>query len=77
MVTLPEPMSLGEYLDSLFDVSSPRPAVSVELQSPALHMARQALGPRTWNEITRYANGIMLLRDEPVLALMPAPIVVK
>lgn len=76
VVNLPGPMSLNEYLNSLFGVSSPVSGVSTEL--PAfLQTAQQLLGPMAWRNVSRSLQGMMLLQDEPVLMMMPSAIVVK
>lgn len=82
VVNLPGPMSLGDYLGSMFGVNTPaavRDGVSLN-QLPAagvLDTARQLLGPAAWRSVSRSMRGMMLLQNEPVLMLMPAAIVVK
>ena len=39
--------------------------------------AKRLLGPAAWSQITRTLTGLMLLRTEPILTLMPAAIVVR
>ncbi|MBB6431075.1 S49 family peptidase [Algisphaera agarilytica] len=76
VVNLPGPMSLNEYLNSLFGVSSP--AVAMDSDLPAfMGAAKQLLGPVAWRNISRSMQGMMLLQDEPVLMMMPTAIVVK
>lgn len=71
---LPPAMTLEEYLTELFEVRS-RP---IGLAAPAeLELARQLLGPAAWSAARRSLAGLMLLRDEPVLTLMPQVIVIK
>ncbi|MEX0655628.1 MAG: signal peptide peptidase SppA [Phycisphaeraceae bacterium] len=74
IVHLPPPMSLGQFLDGLLGVSSPR--VGVE-QSAWLAAGRELMGPAAWQSVQRVMGGVMLLRDEPALTLMPYVIVVK
>lgn len=82
VVNLPGPMSLGDYLGSMFGVNAPsavRNAASIN-QLPdtgVLGTARQLLGPAAWRSVSRSMRGLMLLQDEPVLMMMPTAIVVK
>ncbi len=71
---LPAPMSLEEFFNDLFKVQSP----NVNATAPAeLALARQLLGPTTWTSAQRTLSGLMLLRQEPVLMLMPQTVIVK
>jgi len=76
IVTLPRPMSLQEYLNSIFGAGVTAPRLSSD-QLGALEAVRQTLGPQKWSAIVRTLHGAMLLRDERVLTLMPLPFVVK
>lgn len=80
VVNLPGPLSLNEYLNSLFGVSSPASTAQSALGSdlPAfMQTARQLLGPVAWRNVSRSLQGMMLLQHEPVLMLMPSAILVK
>ncbi len=74
VVNLPAPMSLSEYLDGVFGVRSP----GVKVEAPAAAVAlKRVLGDAAWSQVTRTLTGLMLLRTEPILTLMPAAIVVR
>jgi len=78
VVNLPGPMSLNEYLNSMFGVSGPASLGKLSADAPAfLQTARQLLGPVAWKNVSRSLQGLMLLQHEPVLLLMPAAIVIK
>ncbi|MEM9913423.1 MAG: S49 family peptidase [Planctomycetota bacterium] len=80
VVNLPGPLSLNDYLNSLFGVSSPASAAqsAVGSELPAfMQTARRLLGPVAWRNVSRSMQGMMLLQDEPVLLMMPTAIVVK
>jgi protease-4 len=78
VINLPAPMSLGDYLDSLFGVSAPAPATKLPGSSAAyLDTARQLLGPVAWRSVSRSLGGLMQLRHERALLLMPSAIVVR
>lgn len=81
VLNLPAPLTLGEYLDSMFGVHSPRIGVrsGAELGGMAgvVGVARQAIGPRAWPAVSRQVQGLLLLREERTLTLMPRVIVVR
>ncbi len=80
IVTLPEPMDMGEFFEQLLGVSGVRgrgPGLTVQVESPLLQAARAALGEQAWRQVQRVGGGLMLLNQEPVLTLMPQVIVVK
>ena len=80
VVNLPPPISLSEYLDGMFGVLGPAVASSGGLgaEAPAAVVAaRRVLGDAAWGQITQTLTGLMLLRDESILTLMPAAIVVR
>lgn len=71
IVHLPQPLTFPEYLQSVFD--------RFGVRSPMLDMAglASAVDPRLWREVAPIVRGLMLLRREAVLTLMPTPIVVR
>ncbi|MEM6458756.1 MAG: S49 family peptidase [Planctomycetota bacterium] len=78
VIDLPGPMSLGDYLDGLFGVRGPAVSQALGTDAPAvLQAAERLLGPVAWQSVSRTLSGLMLLRDEPVLMLMPSAIVVR
>lgn len=82
---LPQPMSLPDFLSGLMSAQSPamqsmtKPAgVAAGAEaSAALATAKRLLGPAAWESVTRSLDGLLMLRDEPVLMLMPHAIIVK
>lgn len=80
IVTLPEPMSMGEFFEQLLgmgDVHSPAPGLKVEVASPLLESVRAVVGEQAWRQVQHIGTGLMQLNHEPVLTLMPHAIVVK
>ena len=78
VLNLPPPLTLGEYLESMFGVRSGlRAGVESGEVSGVVRVAREALGPRAWSAVSRQAQGLLLLREERALTLMPRVIVVK
>ncbi len=76
VVHLPRAMSLQSFLNSMFGAQSP----SVSSSAPALpwvQTAKQVLGPGAWSVVSDTMQGLMLLRDEPVLTLMPNAIIIR
>ncbi len=74
LMHLPSPISLQQYLSEAFGVSSP----AVDPQTlTLLNVARSVMGDQAWRAVTQTLNGLMLLRTEPVLTLMPRAIVVR
>ena len=70
----PGPLSLQEYLQTAFGVEAPTLDVN---SASALSAAASMLGPRAWSAVNEEMTGMMQLRNERVLMLMPAAIVVK
>ncbi|MEX2214683.1 MAG: signal peptide peptidase SppA [Phycisphaeraceae bacterium] len=80
VLNLPQSKSLPEYLSELLGVSRNVPGLRVHLtgdQLGVLNLARTALGPRGWQAVQQAMEGIMLLRSERVLTLMPNAVIVK
>ncbi len=73
VVTMPPPMSLAEFLEKTFDLRSRPVAVQVGM----IEAARSVLGPDVWRSARSVLNGLMLLRHEPVLVLLPTVIVIR
>lgn len=74
VVHLPPPMSLGEFVNNLFGASAPQASAAFH---PWLASARELLGPEGWEAAGGVMAGMMQLREEPMLTLMPYAIVVK
>lgn len=74
----PSPMSLGDYLNSMFGVHSPK----IDMRAPALpaglvETARAVLGVQAWTEARQVLTGLLQLRGESALTLMPCAIVLR
>jgi protease-4 len=79
VLDLPRPMSLPEFFSDMFGAQArmqPRPVAAGEAGA-ALATLRRLLGERAWQSVARSLDGLLLLRDEPVLTMMPAAIVIK
>ncbi|MFW6059349.1 MAG: signal peptide peptidase SppA [Phycisphaeraceae bacterium] len=74
VVHLPPPMSLGEFVNNLFGANAAQAGVEA---APWLATARRVLGPQSWEAASSVMSGLMLLREEPTLMLMPYAIVVE
>ncbi len=72
IVHLPPPKSLSDVLEQWFRF----PAVQ-SLDPSTTGMVKMALEPRGWREAKRVLAGLMLLRREPVLMLMPTAFVFR
>jgi len=83
VIDLPAPMSLGEFLESIFGTTAAAPMSAKSAltgdasQLALLQLARRVLGEPAWTQATRTLDGLMLLKDEPALMLMPTAVVVK
>jgi len=75
LLHLPAPMSLQEFLNSAFGAQARAGALGN--LSGAVAAARQVLGPRGWDAAAPILEGLMQLRRERVLTLMPAAIVLR
>jgi protease-4 len=74
VIEMPAPMSLPEYLDSIFGAAAPGAAVGAAAVAPdqaALNAAAALLGPQAWNQARMVMTGLLLMRHEPVLTLWP------
>lgn len=74
VIHLPPPMSLSEFLGGVLSVRSG--AVNVQA-SPAIRAAKRLLGPAAWASVRTSLSGLMQLRHEPVLLMMPRVIVIR
>lgn len=76
VVNLPPPMSLGEFFQQTFGgVNSPlsRPGAGSSLAATV----REVLGEQAWREVQPVLGGLMQLRTEHVLLLMPSALIVR
>ncbi|HEX7010806.1 MAG TPA: signal peptide peptidase SppA, partial [Phycisphaeraceae bacterium] len=74
---LPPPMSLGEFINSIFGVRSPVSSAALFKAQGLDALASEALGPQGWSATSQVLGGLMLLRREPVLTLMPYALIVR
>ncbi|QDU34235.1 Protease 4 [Poriferisphaera corsica] len=70
----PEPVSLPEFLNGVMGVSAKRVDVSGTLIGESV---KRVLGEQAWVSVSRVLDGMLLLKDEPVLTILPVGIVVK
>ena len=79
VVNLPAPMSLGEYIGSVFGVSSPAVASGLADTAGVASIAtlKQLIGPVAWKSVSRSLSGMLMLRQERTLLLQPAVIVIR
>lgn len=75
VIHLPPAMSLQTFLNSMFGVRSP--AVSAQQTPVMIQTAKRVLGPQAWPAVSAALEGLLLLRDEPVLTLMPNAIIIR
>jgi protease-4 len=83
VIDLPRPMSFQEYLSELFggSVSAPgglatTPAATAE-SIAWVRLAREVMGEAAWAQAARTLDGLLLLRDESVLMLLPSALIVR
>ncbi len=76
VVHLPRAMSLQTFLNNMFGAESPSVSAGA-VDSPWVQTAKQVLGKQTWSSISATMQGLMLLRDEPVLTIMPNALIVR
>ncbi len=79
LIHLPGPLTFSEFMDSLFGVRGRAPqAASPASPTTALAAAaREILGEQAWRQVSMTLGGVMQLRHEPVLCVMPFAIVVR
>lgn len=73
---LPRPVTLQQWLGDVFGVRARSVGVSSEMQQVDT-LGRFLLGDNVWTQVRQTMHGLMLLRSEPVVAIMPRVIVVK
>ncbi len=77
VLNLPHPKSLGEYLEAMLGVQARGDVPQLSAEQLALVQAvRRAIGEQAWRNARNALNGMMLLRDEPGLTLLPAAVYV-
>ncbi len=76
VIHLPRAMSLQHFLNSMLGANAPSVSTPA-VDSPWVHTAKQVLGPEAWSSISATMQGLMLLRNEPVLTLMPNALIVR
>ena len=79
IIHLPPAMSLSEFFNSMFgaqDQAQSRARFGAAAR-PWLETARQTLGPERWQAARRILSGLLMLRDQPALTLMPYAIVTR
>ena len=78
VIHLPEPLPLADALAGMFGgVRSPRLATPDASVPAALAAAERLLGPAAWSACAAWLDAALQLREEPVLLLHPAAIVVR
>ncbi len=74
LLHLPRPMSLHEFFNQAFGANGQ--AHSADLLA-TLQATKELIGPIGWRQSEQVLAGLMLLRHEPVLTLMPTVIVFR
>lgn len=79
VIHYPEPMSFAEFLEGVFGngVRGNVPSVQQGPASGIAAAARELLGEPAWNSVRGVLAGMMELRREPVLVILPTAIVVR
>jgi len=79
VLDLPRPLSLPEFFSDMFGAQARAsgPASVTGETAATLTVLRELLGERAWRSVARGLDGMLLLRHEPVLTMMPAAIVIK
>lgn len=67
LIDLPEPPTFAEMLERLFSFGATAPAPELSL----LQSARLIVGDQAWTQVQSTLDGLMLLRREPAVTLMP------
>lgn len=79
VMDFPAPRSLPEILEEAFKgfgVRAPGVAGGV-VKSELAGVLKEVVGPKAWPSVRSAMQGLMLLRDQPVVLVMPQAIVVK
>lgn len=75
VLTFPEPMSLGDYLNTVFgDMKLQSPAINSAL--PTLNLLT-ALAPQLGTQAQQLITAMTMMHNEPVLTLMPVMITIR
>jgi len=77
VIDFPRPMTLPEFLDDLFRAQSPQVQVDVTQAHPALGMLKKAMGPVNWQRVAHTMDALLLLQEEPVIAVSPSVLIVR
>lgn len=77
VLDLPRPQDFMQFLSQMFSARSAGASPIDPGSQAILNTGRQLLGPRAWRQVSHHLGGLMLLRDEPILTIMPTAIVVK
>jgi protease-4 len=72
----PSPQSLTELLEEMMGGFAAAPSIRSELAGPAA-VVREMVGPEAWDAVRANLEGLMQLRDEPVLLMLPRVILVR
>lgn len=76
----PAPRAIPEMLEDAakgFGAAGPKIQGLMGTESQMASMLKEIVGPRAWPQVRSAISGLMLLRDQPVVLVMPRVIVVK
>jgi len=74
VINLPGPQSLSEMMEQWFQL---RHLHTINPKASLVNAADALLGPRAWREAQRVLSGLVLIREEPILTLMPVGLVIR
>ena len=81
VIEFPSPMSVQEFLSDFMGANAgqvPRLTAPTSADASAIFgTIRKLVGPQAWGQISSELSGMLLLRDEHVLTLMPSVLIVK
>ncbi|MEM0914852.1 MAG: S49 family peptidase [Planctomycetota bacterium] len=77
VIDLPRPMSFQEYLSEMFGTGVRSPQAASPEALAAVQVARELMGDAAWARVSQTLDGLLLLRQEPVLTLMPIALIVR
>ncbi|MEM6334012.1 MAG: S49 family peptidase [Planctomycetota bacterium] len=76
VIDLPQPMSFQEYLSELMGNTVRSPGVGASADGlAAVELARGVMGDQAWAQVARTLDGLLMLRDESVLTIMPTALI--
>ncbi|MEO0587843.1 MAG: S49 family peptidase [Planctomycetota bacterium] len=76
VIDLPQPMSFQEYLSELLGDTVRSPSVGAPAEGlAAVALARGVMGDEAWTQVSRTLDGLLMLREESVLTLMPTALI--